>query len=324
MKRLSWFLKIKDIFNKIIELMNVSLKFKIIADKIKEGADKTEKLKSCIHSGNAGDIIYSLSAVKTLGAEHFIMNINNSPGFGARFLDEKTALSLIPLLLSQPYIKRVSIVFMNNPFPPYFKTENGIFIVTPIPLEYMDGYLTEVDFILDKFRFTDTNNNHLTLSYAQAFGLSMNPAEKWLFIEDTGIDRKISNNKQNETAELVLAFTPRYRSKNKDFWAAVLEDFKDKCNITAVGAKNDFGCISGITDNFITCADFLELAEIINGADLFIGNPSMPYAVAEGLKVQRIVEVPDFPRNAYPLGEKGYIAPESVEDAKKIIYNILR
>ena len=304
--------------------MDISLRFKIIADKLKEGTDKAEKLKSCIHSGNAGDIIYSLPAVKALGAEHFIMNTSNSPGFGARFLDEKTALSLMPLLLSQPYIKRVTVVFMHNPFPPYFRNENGIFIVTPIPLEYMDGYLTEVNFILDKFRLTDTDNNHLILSYAQAFGLSLNPAEKWLFIEDTNIDGKISKDEKHEAVDtIVLAFTPRYRSKNKDFWAAALEDFKDKCNITAVGTMNDFDCISGITDNFITCADFLELAEIINEADLFIGNPSMPYAVAEGLKVPRIVEVPDFPKNAYPLGEKGYIAPENAEDAKRIIYNVL-
>ena len=299
--------------------MDISLRFKIIADKLKEGTDKAEKLKSCIHSGNAGDIIYSLPAVKALGAEHFIMNTSNSPGFGARFLDEKTALSLMPLLLSQPYIKRVSVVFMHNPFPPYFKTENGIFIVTPIPLEYMDGYLTEVDFILDKFRLTDTNNNHLALSYAQVFGLSLNPAEKWMFIEND-----IENaNTGKKLPNIVLAFTPRYRSKNKDFWAAALEGFKNKCNIAAVGTKNDFDCVSGIADNFITCADFLELADIINGAGLFIGNPSMPYAVAEGLKVPRIIEIPDFPRNAYPLGMEGYIAPERVGDVKKIIEKIL-
>ena len=300
--------------------MNISLKFKIIADKFKEGTDKTEKLKSCIHSGNAGDIIYSLPAVKALGAEHFIMNTSNASGSGARFLDEKTALSLMPLLLSQPYIKRVSIVFMHNPFPPYFKTENGIFIVTPIPLEYMDGYLTEVDFILDKFRLTDTNNNHLALSYSHAFGLRINPAEKWLFIgnaiENANHDKKLPN--------IVLAFTPRYRSKNKDFWAEALEDFKNKYNIDAVGTKNDFDCVSGIADNFITCADFLELADIINRADLFIGNPSMPYAVAEGLKVPRIVEIPDSPRNAYPLGMEGYIAPESIEDVKNLIDKILK
>ena len=295
--------------------MNISLKFKIITDKFKESADKTEKLKSCIHSGNAGDIIYSLPAVKALGAEHFIMNTSNATGFGARFLDEKTALSLMPLLLSQPYIKRVSVVFMHNPFPPYFKTENGIFIVTPVPLEYMDGYLTEVDFILDKFRLTDTNNSHLALSYAQAFGLNLNPSKKWLFIENANTNKKLPN--------IVLAFTPRYRSKNKDFWSAALEGFKNKCNIIAVGIKSDFDCVSGITNNFITCADFLELADIINEGDLFIGNPSMPYAVAEALKVPRILEIPDFPKNAYPLGMEGYIAPESLEDVKKIIEKIL-
>jgi len=292
--------------------LNISLKFKIIADKFKESAAKTEKLKSCIHSGNAGDIIYSLPAVKALGAEHFIMNISNVPGFGARFLDEKTALSFIPLLLEQPYIKRASIVFMNNPFPPYFRTENGILMVTPLPLEYMDGYLTEVDFILDKFRLTDTNNNHLALCYAQPFGIDIDPVEKWLFT---------STNGKEAHSRIVLSLTPRYRSKNKDFWKVALEGLS--MDILAVGVQNDFECVSGITDNFITCADFLALANIINGADLFIGNPSLSYAVAEGFKVPRIVEIPDFPRNAYPLGVKGIIAPESVEETRKIIKDML-
>lgn len=302
--------------------MNISLKFKIISDKYKEGIDKTEKLKSCIHSGNAGDVVYSLPAVKQLGAEHFIMNVSNSPGFGARFLDEKTALSFISLLLEQPYIKRASIVFMNNPFPPYFKTENGILMVTPLPLEYMDGFLTEVDFILDKFRLTDTNNNHLTLCYAQPFGININSTEKWLFADEKKEKERKEGGKETEAPRrIVLALTPRYRSKNKDFWAAVLEGFNG--NIIAAGLQNDFECVSGITDNFITCADFLELANIINGADLFIGNPSLAYAIAEGLKVPRIVEIPDFPRNAYPLGEKGIIAPESFEETRKIIKGML-
>ncbi len=304
--------------------MDISLKFKTIADVFKEGVGHTEKFKSCIHSGNAGDIIYSLPTVKKLGAGHFIMNASNAPGFGARFLDEKTAFSLIPLLLDQPYIKRVSIVFMNNPFPSNFKTGNGILTVMPYPLEYMEEYLTGADYILDKFRLADTNNNHLILCHSQPFGVEINPSEKWLFLEGEdnkkNADGKISN-PSNHKYRIVLALTPRYRSKSKEFWADTLKDFKD--DILAIGVPNDFADISGITDKFITCRDFLELARIINGADLFIGNPGMSYAVAEGLKIPRIVELPGFPKNAYPLGENGHIAPESVEETKKAINDIL-
>ena len=302
--------------------MNISLKFKIIADVFKEGADRTEKLKSCIHSGNAGDIIYSLPTVRGLGAEHFIMNASDIPGFGARFLNEKTALSLIPLLLRQSYIKRVSVVFMHNPFPPYFKTENGTLVVTPLPLEYMDGYLTDIDFILDKFRLTDTNHNHLVSCYAGPFGINVGPAEKWLSAEDGAKETEAPAFDTGFKYRIILALTPRYRSQNKDFWKSALEGLSGE--ILAVGVQEDAECVSGIADKFMTCAHFLELANIINGAELFIGNPSMAYSIAEGLKVPRVVEIPDFPRNAYPAGVNGYFASESAEETRNIINGILK
>ena len=52
--------------------------------------------------------------------------------------------------------------------------------------------------------------------------------------------------------------------------------------------------------------DFLELASIIKGAKLFIGNLSFGYALAEALKVPRLLESgPNFPL-VYPNGCKAY------------------
>jgi ADP-heptose:LPS heptosyltransferase len=52
----------------------------------------------------------------------------------------------------------------------------------------------------------------------------------------------------------------------------------------------------------LECEDFLQLARVIKAARFFIGNQSFPYAVAEALKVPRILEVcPEVP-DVIPTG----------------------
>ena len=50
--------------------------------------------------------------------------------------------------------------------------------------------------------------------------------------------------------------------------------------------------------------DFLELASIIKNAKLFIGNLSFGYALAEAIKVPRLLSL-NFPL-VYPNGSQGY------------------
>ena len=57
---------------------------------------------------------------------------------------------------------------------------------------------------------------------------------------------------------------------------------------------------------FYDCKNFLEMAEIIKSSKIFIGNLSFGYTLAEGLKVNRLLESsPDFPL-VYPNGGNGY------------------
>ena len=50
----------------------------------------------------------------------------------------------------------------------------------------------------------------------------------------------------------------------------------------------------------------MELAEIINNSKFFIGNLSFGYALAEALKVPRLLESgPNFPL-VYPNGQNAY------------------
>jgi len=275
--------------------MNFSIKFNILWDSIDEKLHHEEKgksLRACIHSGNAGDIIYSLNTVRELGAEHFVINICSDPKFGGRNIDFKTARTLAPLLLVQPYIKRVTIVSSN------------------LPLEYLNEPIEGIEFNLDKFRLQDVLNHHLSISHAKAFGLYLNLYEKWIFVDSDKQDRDY----------IVVSLTPRYRSLPKEFW---LEALAGLDNVIVLGIPEEFYCLSGITADFMTCNDFLQMAKIIQGAKLFIGNANLPYAIAEGLKVQRIIEMNKEFQNAYPIGRSGYIAPHSVKEARDLIERLI-
>ncbi len=52
--------------------------------------------------------------------------------------------------------------------------------------------------------------------------------------------------------------------------------------------------------------NFLELAAVIAGSKLFIGNQSFPFSIAEGLKATRLLEVYHRIPNVIPEGKNGY------------------
>ena len=275
--------------------MKISINFKVVWDSLSDDSlrrDKDLKLKSCIHSGNAGDIVYSLPTVRELGANHYIINLCSDRGFGGRNIDFSTARALAPLLLSQPYIKRVTILSSN------------------IPLEYLDQPMEGVDIILDRFRLHEPPKHHLALCHAMAFGVYVNLYEKWLHVDVEKSDKNY----------IVLCLSPRYRSQSKEYWLDVLSGLD---NVTAIGVPEEFHCVAGITADFVTCNDFLEMARMIQGCRLYIGNPSLPYAIAEGLKVPRMVELPTEPLNAYPIGRSGYVAPSSIPEARDLIQRVI-
>jgi predicted nuclease with TOPRIM domain len=278
--------------------VKLSLNFKVLWDSFDEKSFPSEehvKLRACIHSGNAGDIIYSLPTAKELGAGHYIINLASDPAFGGlggRSITFPIARALAPLLLSQPYIKRVTIVSSN------------------LPLEFLDQPIEGVDFILDKFRLHEPGKHHLAICHALAFEVHINLYEKWLHVESGKSDHDY----------IVVALTPRYRSLPKEYWPEVLSGLE---NVVAIGLPQEFHCIAGITADFVTCTDFLEMAKMIQGCRLFIGNQNFPYAIAEGLKAPRIVEVfPEY-QNAYPIGRSGYIAPHSTLEARNLIDRLI-
>ncbi|MBV9759295.1 MAG: hypothetical protein JO340_01915 [Acidobacteriaceae bacterium] len=262
----------------------VSISFKTVLDqsKIEGEAPRT----SAIHSGNGGDVLYSLPTVKALGVRHLILNVYRSPDPN-RKLTEEMARGLVPLLLAQDYIDRVTIVKAG------------------VPLEDVDPDCIGVDFILDRFRTVEFTHTHLMHAYARALGVEIDPNEPFLSVPEEGSER----------AGVVLSLTPRYRALTDEFVRELGLYFED---IVAVGIPDEWRAVSGFDARVRTCRDFLELAHMIQHSALFIGNPSLASAIAEGLKAPRIIDLPSV-ANAFPIGPRGYVLPARRADLFDIV-----
>ncbi len=69
---------------------------------------------------------------------------------------------------------------------------------------------------------------------------------------------------------------------------------------------NIWTCGSRSLHDLSQVSDFLQLAQLIAGSRLFIGNQSLPFAIAEALKVNRLLEVYYKAPNVAVSGRNGY------------------
>ena len=91
----------------------------------------------------------------------------------------------------------------------------------------------------------------------------------------------------------VFARSPRYRNTNWDlFWNELKAVSPDAIFVGTSAEFKEFG-----SGEHYFARDALDLARVIQGASIFVGNQSFPYALAEGLKVGRLLEASHFTRN---------------------------
>jgi len=266
----------------------VSIKFRTIEDFRKNDAAAPQV--SGIHSGNAGDVIYSLPAVRALGIRHLILNVYRDPK-PFRELTEQNARALAPLLLAQDYLDRVTLV------------------TAGVPLESVDPACIDVDYVLDRFRNEDIGRVHLMYAHAKAVHAEIDANAPFLRVSA----------ETPEASEVVLALTPRYRDLTDEFLRHLMLYFDD---ILILAIPGEWRSVAGIPGRVRRCADFLEMARLIQQAGVFIGSPSLASAIAEGLKVPRIIDLPlDLP-NAFPLGPNGYVLPSGRAEFVDIVQRL--
>ena len=119
----------------------------------------------------------------------------------------------------------------------------------------------------------------------RAFGLSTAERNRpWLTVSEP-----------KPVARVVLHRTPRYR--NPAFpWRRVLEKYGSEAVMVGYPAEHAVFTQEVGPIPFYQTRDHLELAQVIAGGELFVGNQSSPYAIAEGLKKRTVQETsPDYP-----------------------------
>lgn len=218
------------------------------------------------HSGHAGDIIYSIPTMYEL-AEGRKINLY--------------------LSLNQP--NRDFTKQMRHPNGNVMLTEKSVELIAPL-------LLVQKDFIRCEALAGQTIHYDLTAFREYPFDYRMGSIARWYFLT-YGISRDLSKPwlqvRPNESFNdaLVIARSSRYRTPKIDYGF-----LKKYPRVVFVGMPDEFADIQQKIPALIyqPVQNFSELASVIAGSKLFIGNQSFPFSLAEALKVKRVLEV--FPQ----------------------------
>lgn len=230
------------------------------------------------HSGHAGDVIYAIPAMKALAKGkkiHLYFELYQPNRDFTRqmqhpngnvMLTEKTVALFAPLMAAQPEIS-------------YFGAWKGE------PIHY--------DLTLFRSFPFDYRMYSISRWYFLTFAVSADLGKPWLQI--------VPDNRYAQT--IVLARSSRYHALNISY--AFLSTYQ---NLVFVGVPEEYEAMKAEIPELIyqPVSNFAELAAIIAGCQLFIGNQSFPFSLAEALKVKRILEVYYQCPNVIPEGPDAY------------------
>jgi len=236
---------------------------------------KNNKNISFLHSGHLGDIIYSLPIIKKLSENH---NCN------------------LYIQINKP----MDLKYFNHPAGNFFLNEKITNMLLPLlreqnylkKIEIYNGQEIEID--LDLFRKIPINIQFYSPRwFFQLTGIHTNLEHSYLEVKPH----------KNITNKIVIIRT--FRARNSFINYKFLENYT---NLIFIGTFEEYEDLKKQIPNleYYNCKDFLEMSEIIKASKFFIGNQGLGYALAEALKVPRLLEAnPDFPV-IFPIGPNSY------------------
>lgn len=231
-------------------------------------------MKSFKHSGQSGDLMYSLAAIKSFEQEsnlYLNLNVKSNLYQGAKnplgdvFLNQKMFDFMYPLLINQTYLKNVEVYTSQK-----------------------------IDVDLDQFRNQPINPamGSLTKRYFYFIHNYIDLSMPWITVND----------KIEELSDKILVCrSERYRNESINY--AFLRTLN---NIVFCGLDDEWNDFKKWVPNSqrIIAKDSLELATYINSCKFFIGNQSLSFSIAESLKKDRLLEVCHFAPNVISTGGK--------------------
>lgn len=131
--------------------------------------------------------------------------------------------------------------------------------------------------------------------------MQANLSARWLdsIFDSNKFDRtEISNS-------IIVNRTSRYQNELVSYYF-----LKDYDNVVFAGLEGEYWNFRHQWNlqnlKLLKVQDFLTLAGLIDRCKFFIGNQSMCFAIAEALKVPRILEICPFAPNVHPVGEHAH------------------
>lgn len=214
------------------------------------------------HSGQLGDIIYCIPAMNTFGGTHGInlyLHLNQpvkqepfwSHPLGDVLLNNKIYQMAEPLLKAQAAIR-----------------------------SYASYEQQDIDVDFDIFRKLPWNHHkgHISRWHFLYYPGGADLSKQWLTVPAINPIAKEG---------IVICRSQRYNAPGIDY--SFLQKYPE---IYFLGVEEEYQLLRQSIPNliYLPVKDFLEMASVIAGAKLFIGNQSAPFAMAEGLKVNRLLE----------------------------------
>jgi hypothetical protein len=209
------------------------------------------------HSGKIGDVIFSIPTILEL----------------CKTTKQESALYLIPNILT------------GDPYDPYRLTDKSIESITPLLELVIDKVAVWKDEVinvpLDLFRKTGFNPaaGHLPRHYNYCWDVAPDLTKPWLDVDGvygTGLEDYI-----------IVSRSLRYRNQSINY------KFLNEYKIVFLGLPDEwkvfqFDCPDA---KYVETSNLLEVAQIIKTGKAFVGNQSACFAIAEAMKVPRLLEV---------------------------------
>ena len=239
------------------------------------------------HSGDLGDIIYSLPTIKALGGGLLVLSADYNKMDVRSKLTLDTINNLREILNLQDYI---------------VDTRSAHKMPADIDYDLNDMRQPFIDWGAGKFNEKEVDilrNKNLTHHYFDLYNLDHhNECDQWLHSNIS----KIYNN-----YPIVINRTKRYNNE-KFPWQEIVDKYFNK--IIFVGLPDEYKEFSSNFGKikYIESKNILELFYIISGSKVFIGNQSFPYSLAEGLKKNCIQETDTWVGNCQYFRHNSFIS----------------
>ncbi len=198
-----------------------------------------------------GDLIYCLPILRAAGGGHLKYQSRVPDGYSG----EQFMRLMSPLLDLQPYVKSV------------------------LPGQYGGAIAVDLEGWRSpgKWKAAGANLAGHYATHAAIAGVDLNTP--WLTVDNA-----------DQRARVIINRSQRYRNERFP-WRRVLEKYAG--DVAFVGIRPEYDAFTQAFGSvpWIETGDYLQLARVIAGAELFIGNQSSAYALAEGLKMRSVQEV---------------------------------